>query len=160
MARRDPSTEFWQAEKAERVRRESEQKHRRRILRAAERKPQPEPAREFDLDRIMGDLCATDEQTRAKAVRNLCPCRIGWERFQQGMEAAAKLRKDPSPEVRRQALHVFEDAYGMQAMESRKAEKDALDRPENDEVKRSRRQERQTKRETARAFGRRHPPGE
>jgi hypothetical protein len=111
MAKRNPTQETWQQAKAERVQRESAKKYRRRILRTLEK--QQTPAREFDLNRIMAEAASENEETRARAVRNLCPCRVGWESFEKGLEVVEKLRKDPSLEVRRQALHVFEDAYQM-----------------------------------------------
>jgi vesicle coat complex subunit len=71
------------------------------------------PPPEHDLDSILADLQSPDEVTRAKAVRSICPCRMGWDVFQQTMAFADQLRKDPSPIVRRAALHAFEDAYEM-----------------------------------------------
>jgi hypothetical protein len=153
MARRDLTKEFWSQAKEERGRRESDKKYRHRVLRAAGKRHLQAPPREFDLNRIMGEAQSGDPAARAQAARSLCPCRIGWDGFQQGMDVVARLRKDPSPEVRRQALHVFEDAESMQATESRKAERDSLDSPETDAEKRARQRERQAKREPARAFG-------
>jgi hypothetical protein len=153
MSRRDLTNEFWSRAKEERGRRESDKKYRRRILRAAEKRPSHEAPREFDLARIVSEARSTDEALRASAARSLCPCRIGWDGFEQGMEVVARLRKDPSPRVRRQALHVFEDASGMQADESRKEERDSLAAPETDAEKRARQRERHAKREPARAFG-------
>src|SRR5438128_1166780 len=105
MARRDPSEEFWRAQRAERARKaREEEQHPAEAVGGA------------DLDRLVAEAHSADEEARAKAVRNLCPCRIGWEGFQQGMPAVAKARKDASAEVRRQALHVFQDAFEMQCM--------------------------------------------
>jgi hypothetical protein len=155
MAKRDPSQEFWREAKAERVQRESEKKHRRRVLRVIERQPERARAAEVDPQRLMTDLRAPDEATRAKAVRSVCPCRLGWETFQETMETLEKLTKDPSPHVRAQALHVFDDAYGLQARESRESEA-AVEGPDRDAVKRVRRQDRQVKRESTLAFRRNH----
>src|SRR5437867_3465526 len=77
MARRDPTNEFWTRAKEERGRREGDKKYRRRVLRAAEKRPSHEAPREFDLNRIVSEARSTDEMVRAKAARNLCPCRIG-----------------------------------------------------------------------------------
>jgi hypothetical protein len=54
-------------------------------------------------------------QTRARAARGICPCRLGWEVFEQCMALVEPLRKNPSPAVRRAALHVFEDAFQMES---------------------------------------------
>jgi hypothetical protein len=111
MAKRNRGKEFWQAQKEQRIQRERARKHRARVLRILERKPDRAQAGKPDLHRSMADIHSTDEAIRGQAVRNLCPCRIGWDGFQEGMEAIARMQKDRSPEVRGQALHVFEDAY-------------------------------------------------
>jgi hypothetical protein len=153
MARTDPSQEAWREAKAERVRRESGKKHRRRVLRVIERQPERAQAAAVDPEQLLADLRASDEATRAKAVRSVCPCRLGWETFQETMDTLKERAKDASPHVRAQALHVFEDAYGMQARESREAEKHAQE-PDQDAIKRDRQQGRKLKRETTAVFGR------
>src|SRR5207247_2294872 len=45
----------------------------------------------------------------------VCPCRMGWDGFQRSMQIVATLTKDPSPLVRRAALHVFQDAFEMES---------------------------------------------
>jgi hypothetical protein len=72
----------------------------------------PEP---FDFDRFQSDLCSPVAETRARAARQICPCRLGWEVFERCMALVEPLRKDPSPMVRRAALHVFEDAFEMES---------------------------------------------
>src|SRR5204863_2995624 len=72
-----------------------------------------EPACEINLEQIIADMSAADEAARLKAVRTVCPCRMGWDGFQRCMEIVQRLQKDPSPAVRRAAMHVFEDAYEM-----------------------------------------------
>ena len=52
---------------------------------------------------------------RVKALRALCPCHAGWERFEQYMDIVERLKKDTSPVVRAIALHVFEDATEVQS---------------------------------------------
>jgi hypothetical protein len=75
-----------------------------------------QPAREpFDFDRFQEDLVSPDAEVRARAARQICPCRLGWEVFERCMEQVEPLRKDPSPDVRAAALHVFEDAFEMQS---------------------------------------------
>jgi hypothetical protein len=154
MARRDETEETWEAARAERDRRVREKKHRHRVVRFHERNPERAKALEPDVNRILAKFKAPDEASRGKAVRQVCPCRMGWEVFQDTMEDLQRMTKDPSPYVRAQALHVFEDAYGLQSMESRK-DKGGLDWGDNDAVKRARREDRRTKRESIAAFGRR-----
>ena len=67
------------------------------------------------------------------------------------MEDLRKMTKDPSPYVRAQALHVFEDAYGLQSRESRDGN-DPLDARQYDRVKRTRGEDRKIKREASAAF--------
>ena len=154
MAKRDESEETWQAARAERDRRVRDKKRRHRVVRTVERNPERAKALEPDVNQIVADFKAPDEVTRGRAVRQVCPCRMGWEVFQDTMEDLSKMTKDPSPYVRAQALHVFEDAYGLQSMESRK-ENDTLDSQDRDDVKRVRQEDRQLKRETTTAFSRR-----
>jgi hypothetical protein len=79
------------------------------------RKRAPEPAITFDFERFSQELRSADEATRARAAREICPCRLGWDVFQRCMERVEPLRKDPSPMVRKAALHVFEDAFEMES---------------------------------------------
>ncbi len=157
MAQSDETEETWQAARAERDRRVREKKHRHRVVRFQERNPERAKALEPDVNRIVADFKAPDEASRGKAVRQVCPCRMGWEVFQETMEDLQKMTKDPSPYVRAQALHVFEDAYGLQRMESGK-EPDGLDPGGNDALKRTRREERQSKRGMTAVFGRQPRP--
>jgi hypothetical protein len=69
----------------------------------------------IDPVRLLADLQSADEVVRAKAVGSLCPCRAGWEMFEQHMEIVDCLKKDPSQRVRTRALHIFEDAGEMQS---------------------------------------------
>src|SRR5262245_4868048 len=62
---------------------------------------------------IVGNLNVSDEAVRGDAVRYFCPCHGGWELFEQHVDVLTRFLKDPSREVRRQALHVFEDANRM-----------------------------------------------
>jgi hypothetical protein len=101
MARRDELAEAWQRQKAERVRRAREKQHAK------------VPAHEPDLEQTMVDLCSPDETTRARAARGLCPCRTDWDVFEQTLDTLRRMTKDPSPVVRANALHVFEDAFEM-----------------------------------------------
>jgi hypothetical protein len=175
MARIDPTEETWRRRREERVQRERDRKYRHRILRAAAKNPRP--VSEFDLERVLGEVQSPDEATRARAVRNLCPCRVGWRNFEQGIDVVTRMQKDSSPEVRRQALHVFEDAFEMASeglptsprtitneMAARRREmrwssdpfdEGALEQVGQDSLKRTRQQEREIKREQPRSVGKR-----
>jgi hypothetical protein len=146
MSKRDPTKEFWRAAKEERVRQAREKTQHR------------EPPPGAGLDHIVANVQATDEATRAQAVRDLCPCRIGWDGFQREMDVVARMAKDRSPEVRRQALHVFQDAFEMQCSESRKADREPPESSDSDSLKRARKRGRQMKQEMTAAFRRPHRP--
>lgn len=60
-------------------------------------------------------LTSPDDAVRARAVGALCPCRVGHQIFERHLSAVAERTHDPSPAVRRAALHVFEDAFEMQS---------------------------------------------
>jgi hypothetical protein len=76
------------------------------------------PVGEADVERILAGLRSEDELTRAHAVREICPCRMPWEVFDRLRKAARLLRKDPSPMVRANALHVEEDAREVASLEA------------------------------------------
>jgi hypothetical protein len=99
MARRDETADYWQAQKSE------------RIQRARARKQTKLPAPEVDLQQTLSNLLAPEETTRARAARELCPCRTSWDLFEQTLDTLRRMTKDPSPVVRANALHVFEDAF-------------------------------------------------
>jgi hypothetical protein len=99
VAKRDEAAEYWQSRKVERVQRVREKKDART------------PAAEIDLDRTLADLGAPDEAARARAARELCPCHTDWNVFEQSLDTLRRMTKDPSPLVRANALHVFEDAF-------------------------------------------------
>ncbi len=69
----------------------------------------------LDIERVLGDIHSDDDAVRARAVRSLCPCRSGWGAFEQHLPMIEALKKDPSPLVRKEALHLFEDAGEMQS---------------------------------------------
>src|SRR5207253_1777318 len=99
----------WQIQKAERDRRERASK------RAKAERDHPRPRVDLDRERLLAELQSPDEATRARAARQACPCRAGFEQFEKAMDLVKKLRKDASPLVRAAALHVFEDAFEMQS---------------------------------------------
>lgn len=66
-----------------------------------------------DKERLFAELESEDDAVRAKALRSLCPCHGDWKTFEENLSLAERFRKDPSPLVRRVALHLFEDANEM-----------------------------------------------
>lgn len=76
------------------------------------------PFSEADVQRLLADMKSPDEMTRAGAVREICPCRMPWEVFDQLRRAAKPLQKDPSPVARANALHIEQDAREVAGMES------------------------------------------
>lgn len=70
-----------------------------------------------DIDRAVADLDVSNEVLRGNAVRAFCPCRAGWREFEQHVDLVIRRLRDPSRIVRRNALHVFEDAVRMQLAE-------------------------------------------
>ncbi len=69
-----------------------------------------------DVAEILEGMNSPDEAVRARAARSVCPCRLGWGPFEQCLPHVSALTKDPSPLVRKAALHVFEDAFEMESM--------------------------------------------
>src|ERR1041384_3160393 len=69
-----------------------------------------------DRDLLLADLQSPYELVRGKAVSSLCPCRSGWELFQQHVHIVSRLTKDSSPSVRAMALHVIQDAALIQSI--------------------------------------------
>jgi hypothetical protein len=67
---------------------------------------------------LLAEMQSPDEQVRAQAVQQVCPCRLPWEAFYEVRSAAKRLQHDPSPLVRANALHVEEDARELAALEA------------------------------------------
>src|SRR5262245_1857237 len=68
-----------------------------------------------DIAALLRDLQSSDEERRGKALRARCPCRSGWQLFQEQIDLVERLKKEPSPTVRAHALHVLEDAAELQS---------------------------------------------
>ena len=81
---------------------------------AAER---AQPFTEADIAHLLTELQSADAVVRAKAVRQICPCRMPWEIFNRLRKAAKRLRHDPDPTVRAHAIHVEEDAQKVASLE-------------------------------------------
>lgn len=77
-----------------------------------------QPVGEPEIERILSAMQSEDEISRANAVRQICPCRMPWEVFERLRKAARPLRRDPSPLVRANALHVEADAQEVASLES------------------------------------------
>jgi hypothetical protein len=77
------------------------------------------PPTEQQVEHTLAEMCSPDENVRAEAVRHLCPCRVPWSIYQQNLGAVQALQKDSSPQVRRAALHLDEDAIKLERMEER-----------------------------------------
>jgi hypothetical protein len=71
------------------------------------------------VQHLLADMQSADEQTRARAVRELCPCRMPWEVFDRLRSAAKRLQRDPSPLVRAEARHIEQDAREVASTEAR-----------------------------------------
>ncbi len=67
-----------------------------------------------ELAQVIGALSAPRAHDRAVAVRRICPCRAGFEPFEQHYETVVRMQKDPEPRVRREATHVLEEAFELQ----------------------------------------------
>jgi hypothetical protein len=55
-----------------------------------------------------------DEVLRARAAREICPCRAGFEAYESHLDELKALQKDPSMKVGLAALHVEKDALQAQ----------------------------------------------
>jgi hypothetical protein len=73
-----------------------------------------------DVKQIEAELQSKDEVVRSHGVSGLCPCYAGWDLFEKQVGVVIKSLRDPSRAVRRNALHVFEDAAVMQSREDLK----------------------------------------
>ena len=57
---------------------------------------------------------SAEDAVRARAAREVCPCRAGFEAYESNLAELKTLQKDPSLKVRLAALHVEEDALQAQ----------------------------------------------
>lgn len=71
---------------------------------------------DLEREQLLSDLQSPDEFVRAKALGSLCPCRNGWELFEEHVKIVSQLTKDSCPEIRAGALHIFEDAALIQSI--------------------------------------------
>lgn len=90
------------------------------------------PVTQDDVARILLDLSSDEEDTLANALREVCPCRMSWEVFEQVRKPALKHRTHSSSLIRGLANHIEEDAQEVAALEAlreRELERDDIDRP-------------------------------
>jgi hypothetical protein len=58
-------------------------------------------------------------QTRIRALHRACPCAAPFAVYERYMDEVRRLKKDPSRAVRRVAVHVEQDAGGVERIEAR-----------------------------------------
>lgn len=71
-----------------------------------------------DVARILHDLESSDEEVITKALREVCPCRMSWEVFEQLCKPALRLRKHPSSLICGLANHIEQDTREVAALEA------------------------------------------
>ena len=96
----------------------SQVEHMRELVAEVERRREARAFGEHEVESILAAIQSSDERTRARAVREICPCRMPWEAFDRLRPAAKRLQHDPSPEVRANARHIEQDAREVASMES------------------------------------------
>lgn len=79
-------------------------------MRKTKQKQSEAIACDIEIDEVLMALKSQDAAARAKAVRSICPCRLGWRHFEAVLGLVGQLKKDPDPIVRASAIHVFDDA--------------------------------------------------
>jgi len=67
-------------------------------------------------DSLLQALRSPHENTRLEALHRVCPCRTSFAVYERYMDEVRRLRKDPSPRVRKVAGHVEEDAGHIELM--------------------------------------------
>lgn len=72
-----------------------------------------------EVERILLEMKSPDDETRARAVREICPCRMPWAAFYRLRKAAKRLQHDPNPKVAANALHIEVDARQVAMSEGR-----------------------------------------
>jgi hypothetical protein len=67
------------------------------------------------MKRAVAELEASDNEVGK--LRELCPCHVGWEPFEQNVSVVMRLLKHPNQLVRAHAMHILGDAAVMQTKE-------------------------------------------
>jgi hypothetical protein len=92
----------------------------------------------LEIEHVLQQMRSPDEQDRAQAVRQVCPCHVPWDVYFAMRKNASRLKQDPSPLVRANAWHVEEDAHELAALEA--LQEQLAEREERDRSKPRRRQ--------------------
>ena len=71
-----------------------------------------------DIRALIESYGSSDPAVRAKALRSSCPCHVPWDVYERLRKPALRLRRDPDPDVSALALHLEEDARGLERMEA------------------------------------------
>jgi hypothetical protein len=72
---------------------------------------------EAEAARIADEMQSADTEIRARAVREICPCKMPWPVFNRLRKAAKRLQHDPDPKVAKNARHIEVDATQVMTME-------------------------------------------
>ena len=70
-------------------------------------------------DPLLAALRSPNEETRIRALHRVCPCGSSFAVYERYMDEVRRLKKDPSPAVRRVAIHVEHDADLVEGMEAK-----------------------------------------
>lgn len=95
-----------------------ERTHIKHFVRTVEEQRQ-ESIEQADIEAIIRSMRSADEQVRARAVRQICPCRMPWTIFNRLRREAKRLQHDPSPLVRANARHIETDMARVMNNEAR-----------------------------------------
>lgn len=79
----------------------------------------PDHSRLEAPDGLLEALRSADVDTRIRALHRVCPCGGSFAVYERYMDEVRRLRKDPSPRVRKVAVHVEEDAGHIEMMLAR-----------------------------------------
>jgi hypothetical protein len=72
---------------------------------------------EVEANRIADEMQSADAEVRARAVREICPCKMPWQVFNRLRKAAKRLQHDSDPKVAKNARHIEVDAKQVMTME-------------------------------------------
>jgi hypothetical protein len=70
-----------------------------------------------DVRADLAGLSSSDEEVRARALRQLCPCG-SWQLYERHMDLVRRFTKDPSPLVRSAALHIEHEVIELESQEA------------------------------------------
>jgi hypothetical protein len=82
-------------------------------------KERSEPLSDADVDRILGEMQSGNPEIRAKAVRQVCPCRVNWDVFNRLRKSVKAMQRDRDASVAACARHVEQDARQVAQSEAR-----------------------------------------